>query len=60
MKVNEPLKSIFYHPHYAYMLKEANLKTDRAQFLKLYLLKRIILLQKQDFRIFQKLKQMSQ
>ena len=32
------------------MLKEANFKTDRAQFLKLCLLKRIILQQKQDFR----------
>ena len=53
MKVNESIKIISYRPHYASLLKEANFETDHAHFSKLCLLKWIILLQKQHFRIFQ-------
>ena len=47
MKVNESIKTIFYLPPYESLLKQGNFKTDQAQFLKLCLLKRIILLKKQ-------------
>ena len=52
-KVNEPLKTIFYLPHYASLLSKSNFKIDHAHCLKLYLLKCIILLEKRYFRIFQ-------
>ena len=53
MKVNESLKTIFYLPHYASLLREANFKIDHTHFSKLCLLKSIILLEKQHFRISQ-------
>ena len=52
-KVNESLKTIFYLPHYVYLLSKANFKMDHAHCSKLLLLKCTILLEKQDFRIFQ-------
>ena len=52
-KVNEPLKTIFYLPHYASMLSKATFKIDHAHCLKLCLLKCTIFLEKQHFRIFQ-------
>ena len=52
-KVNEPLKTIFYLPHYASLLKEANIKIDHAHCSKMCLLKCIIFLENQHFRIFQ-------
>ena len=47
------MKTIFYLPHYAYMLGKANFKIDHAHCSKLCLLKCTILLEKQHFRIFQ-------
>ena len=52
MKVNESIKTIFYLPPYESLLKQGNFKTDHAQFLKLCLLKRVILLKKQHQRTF--------
>ena len=46
MKVNEPLKTIFYLPHYAFLLSKANFKTDHAHTSKLCLLKGNVLLEK--------------
>ena len=53
MKVNEPLKNIFYLPHCASLLSKANFKTDHARSSKLCLLNCIIWLEKQHFRIFE-------
>ena len=53
-KINEPLKTIFYLPHYAHLLSKVNFKIDHAHFLKLCLLKCTILLQNQPSRIFQR------
>ena len=53
MKVNESLKTISNLPHYASLLRKAIFKADHAQFLKLCVLKFIILLEKQYFQIFQ-------
>ena len=52
-KVNEPLKTIFYLPHYASLLSKANFKIDHAHFWNMCLLKCIIFLESQHFRIFQ-------
>ena len=52
-KVNEPLKTIFYPPHYASLLSKANFKIDHAHFWNMCLLKYIIFLENQHFRIFQ-------
>ena len=52
-KVNEPLKTIFYLPHYASLLSKANCKIDHAHCSVLCLLKCIISLEKQHFPIFQ-------
>ena len=52
-KVNESLKPIFCLPHYAYLLSKASSKTDHGHSSKLCLLKCIILLEKQLFRVFQ-------
>ena len=52
-KVNEPLKTILHLPHYASLLSKANFKIDHVHCSKLCLLKCIILLEKQHFRIFQ-------
>ena len=52
-KVNEPLKTIFYLPHYASLLSKANFKIDHAHCSNMCLLKCTILLEKQHFRIFQ-------
>ena len=52
-KVNELLKTIFYLPHFAYLLSKANFKIDHTRFSKLCLLKCTALLEKQHFRIFQ-------
>ena len=52
--VKEPLKTIFYLPHYASLLKQANAKIDHAHCLKLCPLKCIIFLENQHFRIFQR------
>ena len=49
MKVNEPLKTFFYLAHYASLLKKVIFKTDHSQFLKICLLKCILLLEKQHF-----------
>ena len=53
MKVNESIKTIFYLLHYASLLKQVNFKTDHAHFSKLCLLKRVILVNKQHFGIFE-------
>ena len=53
MKVDEPLKTIFYSTHYTSLLKKANLKTEHAHFSKLCLLKRVVLYEKQHFRVFE-------
>ena len=53
MKVNESIKTIFYLLHYASLLKQANFKTDHAHLSKLCLLKRVILVNKQHFGIFE-------
>ena len=60
MKVDESIKTIFYRAYYPTLWKEANLKTEHTYFSRLCVVKRIILFQKQDLRIFQQLKQMSQ
>ena len=52
-KVNEPLKTIFYLPHYACLFGKANFKIDHAHWSRFCLLKCTILLEKQHFRIFQ-------
>ena len=52
-KVNEPLKTIFYLPHYESLLNKVTLKIDRAHCSKLCLLKCTILLEKQNLRTFQ-------
>ena len=48
-ELNDLLKTIFYLPHYAFLLCKANLKIDRTHCLKLCLLKCAILLEKQNF-----------
>ena len=53
IKVNEPLKTIFYLPHYESILGKANFKMDHAHFPKLCLLKCIILLEQQHFQSLQ-------
>ena len=53
MKVDESIKTIFYLPHYAYLLGKANFKIDHAHHSKLCLLKCTIFLENQHFRIFQ-------
>ena len=53
MKVNEPLENIFDLPYYASLLRKPNFKTDYTHFSKLCLLKCIILLEKQNFWIFE-------
>ena len=53
MKVNEPLKTIFYFPHYASLLGKANFKIDHTHCSKLCLLECTILVEKQHFQIFQ-------
>ena len=52
MTVNEPLKTMFYLPHYASLLRKASFKTDYAHLSKLCQLKCIILLEKQHFSKF--------
>ena len=52
-KVNEPLKTIFYLPHYEFLLSQVNFKIDHADCSKLCLLKCTILVEKRYFRIFQ-------
>ena len=53
MKINKPLKTIFYFPHYASLLSKANLKTDHAHFSKLCLLEVIIFVKKQHLGTFE-------
>ena len=48
-KVNEPLKTIFYLPHYASLLSKANFKIDHVHCSKLCLLKCIIFCEKSMF-----------
>ena len=52
-KVKEPLKTIFCPPHYVSLLSKANFKIDHAHFWNMCLLKCIIFLESQHFRIFQ-------
>ena len=52
-KVNEPLKTIFYLPHYVSLLNKENFKIHHPHSSKLCLFKCTILLEKQHFRIFQ-------
>ena len=52
-KVNKPLKTIFYLPHYVSLLRKANIKINHAYCWKMCLLKCINLLENQHFQIFQ-------
>ena len=52
MKVNMLIKTIFYLANYTSLLKQANFKSDHAHFIKLHLLKRVILTKK-DFTMFE-------
>ena len=52
MKLDESIKTIFYLPDYSSLLMEANLKTEHTHFLKLCLLKRVVLYKKLNFRGF--------
>ena len=51
-KVNDVLKTLFFLPHYASLLSKENFKMNCTHCSKLCLVKCIILLEKQDFRIF--------
>ena len=53
MNLEESIKTIFYLPHYASLLSKASFKIYHAHFSNMCLLKCIILLEKQHFRIFQ-------
>ena len=53
MKLEESIKTIFYLPHYASLLKSANLKTEHTHFSKMCLLKRAVLYKKLNFRVFE-------
>ena len=52
-KVKEPLKTIFFPRHYVSLLSKANFKIDHAHFWNMCLLKCIIFLESQHFRILQ-------
>ena len=53
MKLEESIKTIFYLPHYASLLKSANLKTEHTHFSKMCPLKRAVLYKKLNFRVFE-------